>query len=74
MEIKYTVSYCTKNERIRKRVHGVPVDDENTTLCGHDLRDNWWIMKRSFYDPGLEQDINCPKCLRAMRAAKQRTL
>ena len=72
MEIKYTVSYCTKNERIRKRVHGSA--DGNNTLCGHDLNGNWVIIKRSVYDPGLEKDINCPKCLRAMRAAKQRTL
>jgi hypothetical protein len=71
MEIKYTVSYCTKNDRIRKRIHGA---DENRTLCGKELGGNWWVLKQNVNHPGLEQDINCPKCLRALRAAKQRFL
>ena len=68
MEIQYTVSYYTL-KKIRKRVHVVATDDENNcvgTLCGADLSDKRWIFA------GNGDDITCPKCLRAMRAAKQR--
>ena len=65
MKIKYTAAYCTKNEVVRGRIHGAV--DDNKTLCGYELGENWWILKLSVYDPGLEQDINCPICLRVMR-------
>ena len=54
----YTVQRCRKNGETYGSIHGSM--DANTTLCGIEMGENWWVLTNAF-DAAPE----CKRCLKA---------